>query len=83
MTVQMNIDMVRYSEILSLKESGLDDEREQRMLQRFPPGHEGIMRLNAPATVLDISGKIIVWFLPDVVNGTTQVSNMIFLASVR
>jgi hypothetical protein len=69
----MNIDIVRYSERLSPNQSGQDEDKEEKMLRRFPPGHEGNMCLDKPATILDVTGAIIVWYLPDALNATTQV----------
>ncbi|KAG1806380.1 uncharacterized protein HD556DRAFT_1302870 [Suillus plorans] len=47
-------------------------EREARLLERCPPGHEGKRLVDEPATILDTSGAIIAWYLPDALTDTTQ-----------
>ncbi|KAG1834753.1 hypothetical protein EV424DRAFT_1267424, partial [Suillus variegatus] len=52
---------------------GHNEQREARLLERCPPGHEGKRLVDEPATILDASGAIIAWYLPDALTDTTQV----------
>ncbi|KAG2030302.1 hypothetical protein BDR03DRAFT_1017294 [Suillus americanus] len=70
--IQMPIDIARYSKLISLKDMGHNEEREARLLERCPPGHEGTKLIDAPATILDASGAIIAWYLPDALTDATQ-----------
>ncbi|KAG1726801.1 uncharacterized protein EDB91DRAFT_1254172 [Suillus paluster] len=70
--IQMQIDIARYSKLISLKDTGHNEEREKKLLDRCPPGHEGTKFVNMPATVLDVTGAIIMWYLPGALMDTTQ-----------
>ncbi|KAG2033979.1 hypothetical protein BDR03DRAFT_984674 [Suillus americanus] len=70
--IQMEIDIARYSRLISLKETGHNEEREEKLLQRCPPGHEGTKLIYIPATIIDASGAIIAWYLPDALTDATQ-----------
>ncbi|KAG1723995.1 uncharacterized protein EDB91DRAFT_1009136, partial [Suillus paluster] len=48
------------------KDTGNNEEREKKLLDRCPPGHEGTKFVDMPATVLDVTGAIIVWYLPEI-----------------
>ncbi|KAG2359317.1 hypothetical protein BDR07DRAFT_1378747 [Suillus spraguei] len=72
MTVKMQIDIARYSKLISPKNTGHNDEKEEKLLERCPPGHEGTKLVDKPATILDASGTIIAWYLPDALTETTQ-----------
>ncbi|KAG1721630.1 uncharacterized protein EDB91DRAFT_1088394 [Suillus paluster] len=72
MAFRMQIDIARYSKMISPKDTGHNEEREARLLERCPPGHEGTKLVDIPATVLDATGTIIVWYLPDALMETTQ-----------
>ncbi|KAG1721478.1 uncharacterized protein EDB91DRAFT_1088443 [Suillus paluster] len=61
--IQMQINIVRYSKLISLKDTGHNEEREKELLDRSPPGHDGTMFIDIPTTVLDITGAILVWIL--------------------
>jgi hypothetical protein len=76
MTVQMQMDIARYSKLISLKDTIHNEQREAKLLERCPPGHEGKKLVNEPATILDASSAIIAWYLPDALTDTTQVCNM-------
>ncbi|KAG1742285.1 uncharacterized protein EDB91DRAFT_1081463 [Suillus paluster] len=65
----MQIDIARYSKLISLKDTGHNEEREKKLLDRSPPGHEGTKSVDIPATVLDVTGAIIVWYLPGALTG--------------
>jgi len=69
----MPIDMARYSKLISLKDTGHNEEREEKLLKRCPPGHEGTKLIEIPTTILDASGVIIAWYLPDALTNATQV----------
>ncbi|KAG2030179.1 hypothetical protein BDR03DRAFT_987263 [Suillus americanus] len=70
--IQMPIDIARYSKLISPKDMGHNEEREARLLERCPPGHEGTKLIDIPATILDASGAIIAWYLPDALTDATQ-----------
>jgi hypothetical protein len=59
MTVQMQMDIARYSKLISPKDTGHNEQREVKLLERCPPGHEGKKLVNEPATILDASSAII------------------------
>ncbi|KAG1724884.1 uncharacterized protein EDB91DRAFT_1255022 [Suillus paluster] len=54
-TVQMQINIVRYSKLISPKDTGHNEEREKMLLDRSPPGNEGTMFIDVPTTVLDVT----------------------------
>ncbi|KAG0694471.1 hypothetical protein DFH29DRAFT_880705 [Suillus ampliporus] len=70
--IQMPIDIARYSKLISSKDTGHNEEREKKLLQRCPPGHEGTKLVEIPTTILDVSGAIIAWYLPDALTDATQ-----------
>ncbi|KAG2367484.1 hypothetical protein BDR07DRAFT_1372831 [Suillus spraguei] len=72
MTVKMQIDIARYSKLISPKNTGHNGEKEEKLLERCPSGHEGTKLVDKPATILDASGTIIAWYLPDTLTKTTQ-----------
>jgi hypothetical protein len=41
MTVQMQMDIARYSKLIFMKDTEHNEEREAKLLERCPPGHEG------------------------------------------
>ncbi|KAG1870581.1 hypothetical protein DFJ58DRAFT_837333 [Suillus subalutaceus] len=77
--IQMPIDIARYSKLISPKDTGRNEEREEKLLERCPPGHEGTKLIDIPATILDASGAIIAWYLPDALTDATH--NEIWAAS--
>ncbi|KAG2354504.1 hypothetical protein BDR07DRAFT_1494507 [Suillus spraguei] len=60
--IKMQIDIARYSKLISSKNTGHNDEKEEKLLERCPPGHEGTKLVDKPATILDASGTIITWY---------------------
>ncbi|KAG2352947.1 hypothetical protein BDR07DRAFT_1497322 [Suillus spraguei] len=72
MTVKMQIDIARYSKLISPKNTGHNEEKEEKLLERCPPGHEGTKLVDKPATIIDVSGTIIAWYLLDALTETTQ-----------
>ncbi|KAG1723675.1 uncharacterized protein EDB91DRAFT_1255574 [Suillus paluster] len=70
--IQMPIGIARYSKLISPKDTGHNEEREARLLERCPPGHEGTKLIDIPATILDASGAIIAWYLLDALTDATQ-----------
>ncbi|KAG1805034.1 uncharacterized protein HD556DRAFT_1192419, partial [Suillus plorans] len=69
-------DIARYSKLISQNDTGHNEQREAKLLERCPPGHEGKKLVDKPATILDASGAIITWYLPDALTNTTQVCNI-------
>ncbi|KAG2354251.1 hypothetical protein BDR07DRAFT_1382382 [Suillus spraguei] len=72
MTVKMQIDIARYSKLISPKNTGHNEEKEEKLLERCPPGHEGTKLVDKPATIIDVSSTIIAWYLLDALTETTQ-----------
>ncbi|KAG2353238.1 hypothetical protein BDR07DRAFT_1496653 [Suillus spraguei] len=70
--IKMQIDIARYSKLISPKNTGHNDEKEEKLLERCPPGHEGTKLVDKPATIIDVSGTIIAWYLLDALTETTQ-----------
>ncbi|KAG2039583.1 hypothetical protein BDR03DRAFT_1008902 [Suillus americanus] len=62
----------QYCKLISPKDMGHNEEREARLLERCPPGHEGTKLINIPATILDAFGAIMAWYLPDTLTDATQ-----------
>ncbi|KAG2354432.1 hypothetical protein BDR07DRAFT_1306163 [Suillus spraguei] len=73
----MQIDIARYSKLISPKNTGHNEEKEEKLLERCPPGHEGTKLVDKPATIIDASGTIIAWYLLDALTETTQVCNVL------
>ncbi|KAG2356033.1 hypothetical protein BDR07DRAFT_1492399 [Suillus spraguei] len=63
--IKMQIDIARYSKLISPKNTGHNEEKEEKLLERCPPGHEGTKLVDKPATIIDVSGTIIAWYLPE------------------
>ncbi|KAG1726661.1 hypothetical protein EDB19DRAFT_1914522 [Suillus lakei] len=70
--VQMQINITRYSKLISPKDTGHNEEREEKSLERCPPGHEGTKFIDIPTTILDVSSAIITWYLLDALTDATQ-----------
>ncbi len=51
-TVQTQIDIARYSKLISPKDTGHNEEREEKLLERCPPGHEGTKLVEIPTVDL-------------------------------
>jgi hypothetical protein len=69
--VRLDIDIIRYNEALDKNESGLNENREQSLLKKFPPSE--LFFLNSPAVILDAGGRTIVWYLPGAITDLIQV----------
>lgn len=69
--VKLDIDIVRYNEALSKRESGMNDAQEQALLTRFPPPKK--ILLVRPSVVIDSGYRIILWYLPDAISPWVQV----------
>ncbi|KAG2353836.1 hypothetical protein BDR07DRAFT_1382778 [Suillus spraguei] len=54
MTVKMQIDIARYSKLISPKNTGHNEEKEEKLLERCPPGHEGTNLVDKPATIINV-----------------------------
>ncbi|KAG1803038.1 uncharacterized protein BJ212DRAFT_1304749 [Suillus subaureus] len=70
--IQMQINVARYSKVISPKDTRHNEEREKKLLERCPPGHEGTKLVEIPMTILDASGAIIAWYVPDALTDATQ-----------
>ncbi|KAG2106841.1 hypothetical protein BD769DRAFT_1393096 [Suillus cothurnatus] len=70
--IQIPSSQFRCSKLISLKDTRHNEEREEKLLQRCPPGHEGTMLIDKPATIVDVYGAIIAWYLPDALTNATQ-----------
>ncbi|KAG1808413.1 uncharacterized protein BJ212DRAFT_1303025 [Suillus subaureus] len=70
--IQMQINVARYSKVISPKDTRHNEEREEKLLERCPPGHEGTKLVEIPTTILDASGAIIAWYVPDALTNATQ-----------
>ncbi|KAG1802453.1 uncharacterized protein BJ212DRAFT_1304815 [Suillus subaureus] len=57
--IQMQIDVARYNKLISLKDTGHNEEREEKLLE-------------IPTTILDASSAIIAWYVPDTLTDATQ-----------
>ncbi|KAG2030198.1 hypothetical protein BDR03DRAFT_1017395 [Suillus americanus] len=78
----MPINIARYSKLISPKDMGHNEEIEARLLERCPLGHEGTKLIDIPMTILDASGAIIAWYLPDALTDATQKEIWAVLSSV-
>ncbi|KAG2737724.1 hypothetical protein P692DRAFT_20883288 [Suillus brevipes Sb2] len=70
--IWMEIDIARYRKLISPKDTGHNEEKEEKLLKGCPPGHEGTKVVDKPATVINVTGAIIAWYLPDALTDTTQ-----------
>ncbi|KAG1811105.1 uncharacterized protein BJ212DRAFT_1302027 [Suillus subaureus] len=68
----MQIDVAKYSKVISPKDTRHNEEREEKLLERCPPGHEGTKLVEIPMTILDASSAIIAWYVPDALTDATQ-----------
>ncbi|KAG1797831.1 uncharacterized protein HD556DRAFT_1440791 [Suillus plorans] len=62
-TIKLDIDIIRYNEALSKRESGMNDAQEHALLAKFPPSEKIMLR--HPAVVLDSGYRIILWYILD------------------
>ncbi|KAG2353192.1 hypothetical protein BDR07DRAFT_1496741 [Suillus spraguei] len=70
--IKMQIDIARYSKLISPKNTGHNEEKEEKLLERCPPGHEGTKLVDKPATIIDVSGTIIAWYLQKEIRAATD-----------
>lgn len=63
---------MRLAESLSAKESGLNLDREARLLDAHPPCLSGY--LDKPGIILGEGGTIALWYLPGAIGRQMQVS---------
>ncbi|KAG1807349.1 uncharacterized protein BJ212DRAFT_1303555 [Suillus subaureus] len=54
-TIQMQTNIARYSKLISLKDTGHNEEREEKLLERCPPGHEGTKLVSILTTILNVT----------------------------
>ncbi|KAG1893048.1 uncharacterized protein F5891DRAFT_1196938 [Suillus fuscotomentosus] len=68
--IKLDIDIIRYNEALTKRESGLNDAREEALLAKFPPAER--ILLDRPSVVIDAGCRIILWYLPGALNWSLQ-----------
>ncbi|KAG1850784.1 hypothetical protein C8R48DRAFT_778127 [Suillus tomentosus] len=68
--IQLDIDMVRYNEALTKRETGMNDAHKKSLLARFPPAER--MLLTHPSIVLDSGYRVIIWYIPEALHGYIQ-----------
>ena len=75
--VQTEIDIVRYTEHVGPMNTGHNEEKEGKLLRRFPPHHgtESPLYLHKPTTGLNALSRIIMWYLPGAFDKDTEVSD--------
>ncbi|KAG1743158.1 hypothetical protein EDD22DRAFT_958812 [Suillus occidentalis] len=66
-SVTINLDVVRYADVLQMMEKGINPVREDSLLARYPPDSQ--IHLDRPAVVCDKFGIIIFWYLPSAIDG--------------
>ncbi|KAG1720445.1 hypothetical protein EDD22DRAFT_791165, partial [Suillus occidentalis] len=72
-SVTINLDVVRYADVLQMMEKGINPVREDSLLARYPPDSQ--IHLDRPAVVCDKFGIIVFWYLPGAIDGAIQVSS--------
>ncbi|KAG1804571.1 hypothetical protein EV424DRAFT_1544600 [Suillus variegatus] len=68
--VTINLDMVRYLEVLQMQERGLKPGRKEFLLARYLPDRDII--LEHLAVVVDKFGLIVLWYLPGAIDEVIQ-----------
>ncbi|KAG1758106.1 hypothetical protein EDD22DRAFT_957200 [Suillus occidentalis] len=68
--IKLDINVIRYNEALTKRESRLNDAREDELLAKFPPTER--MFLDHPSVVIDSGYQIILWYLPATLNWSMQ-----------
>ncbi|KAG1804574.1 hypothetical protein EV424DRAFT_1544604 [Suillus variegatus] len=76
--IKLDIDIIRYNEALSKRESAMNDAQEEALLARFPPADN--ILLDSPSVVIDSRYRIILWYIPDAL--TPWVQNDMFSATL-
>ncbi|KAG1775260.1 hypothetical protein EV702DRAFT_1199580 [Suillus placidus] len=68
--IQLDLDMIRYNEALHKCSNGMVATHEDSLLKKFPHGQECL--LDKPSIILDLAGRIILWYLPDAISPWIQ-----------
>ncbi|KII95853.1 hypothetical protein PLICRDRAFT_170451 [Plicaturopsis crispa FD-325 SS-3] len=70
--IQLSWDVQRYNALLGSKPTGQQQQKEEALGRRYspPPVAEGIIQ--QPATVVDVHGVILLWYLPHVLSAARQ-----------
>jgi hypothetical protein len=69
---------VVYTNELGRKNTGYNPENEEQIKQKFPPGPSFSKNtrqeteFETPLTIVDTSGRILFWFLPDLISRNAQ-----------
>jgi hypothetical protein len=71
-SVTINLDVVRYADVLQMMEKGINPVCEDSLLARYPPDSQ--IHLDRLAVVCDKFGIIIFWYLPGAIDRAIQVS---------
>jgi hypothetical protein len=74
MLVVLPWDAVRYDDRLTIKETGRNEEREERHKNAYPPRYDLWDTVTTkPSLVVDMHGVILAWYLPLVLSRDRQV----------
>ncbi|KAG2131000.1 uncharacterized protein EDB93DRAFT_1255661 [Suillus bovinus] len=68
--VTINLDIVRYADVLHMMEKGINPACEDRLLARYPPDNQ--IHLDRPTVVCDKFGIIVFWYLPGAIDLAIQ-----------
>ncbi|KAG1777151.1 hypothetical protein EV702DRAFT_1197467 [Suillus placidus] len=64
--IKLDIDIIRYNEALTKRESSMNDAQEDALLMKFPPAERIV--LNTPSVVVDLGFRIILWYITDMLS---------------
>lgn len=68
-------DADRYAGHLSIRQSGYSSSTEAKLANRYPVDAQNIGRVMSESGIIhDLNGKILLWYLPEVLEGQRQVS---------
>jgi hypothetical protein len=69
--VHLDIDLVQYNEALDKHQSGLNEQQEGVLFEKFPPS--GDMVVHLPSVFLDSGGWVLLWYLPGAIQSNIRV----------
>jgi hypothetical protein len=69
--VHLDIDLVRYNEALDKHQSGLNEQQEGVLFEKFPPS--GDMVVHRPSVFVDAGGRVLLWYLPGAIHSIIRV----------
>jgi hypothetical protein len=67
-------DAVRYTDRQGTRMDGMNQAKEADLLKEYPPIYEPSHLLTEPAIVIDMHGRILLWFLKDCLTTDRHVS---------